>query len=59
MPEVVILDAQGKVVVCYERPYHGAHPWDRFYDPVIRDVDTTVALSFFADGNPAVTKQAT
>ena len=55
MPEVAILDERGKAVVCYERPYHGAKSWERFYYPPSRAEDISVALQFFADGNPAVT----
>ncbi len=57
MPEIAILDEQGKAVVCYEHPYQGAQSWERFYYPPDREADVSVALKFFADGNPAMNKK--
>jgi len=54
MPEIAILDEYGKVVVCSERPYHGAQPWERYWGIPSIDAEIAPALHFFAEGNPAV-----
>jgi hypothetical protein len=58
MPEVAILDEQGNVVVCSERPYGGAMPWERFPGgPPHTDREIPIIMRFFTDGNPAVSPQ--